>query len=399
MRSLNEEEENVKILHTSDWHLGRCINQRSLIEDQRWLFEKSFVPMLDRVAPDIVLVAGDIYDRPVPGQDAVELLDDILREIVLARGIPTVVIAGNHDGGTRLGFGADLLCRAGLYMIGHPLPTQKPIELADGKLAVVPVPYFDPLEARALLNNSEIANHDQATRAYLDKVRPKYRKDVAHILVGHLFAQGGQVSESERILAPGACTEVGGAGQVAIEALAGWDYVALGHLHRPQEIAPGARYSGSILQYSFSEPADKSVVLVELDPGRPAQVTLQPLNPMRRLRCLKGRLDDILSAAENDPARDDYVRVEYEADHPVPFVMERVRERYPNALEVVRARAIGGDAGAGEAVGVAHIRSMGLEHLFGEFHRLVSKTELSEGQQKALAELVAEAVREPEAET
>jgi len=373
----------ITLLHTSDWHLGRVLAQKSLLDDQRWVLEKRFIPLLDRAKPDVVIVAGDVYDRQVPGQEAVELLNDVLREVVLSRQIPVVLIAGNHDSGIRLDFASDLLRRSGLHIAGRASASPLVVSLPAKPVSLVAVPYFDPVEMRVLLGKQDIDDHNTALRIYLEHIKNTLPAGSMKVFVGHLFIQGGRVSESERILATGKTEDVGGAGQVDGNLLKDWDFAAFGHLHTPQQPGDRINYSGSLLQYGFKEPADKSATVVQLEQGREPDLQRIALEPHHPLRVIRGGFDALLADATADNQREDYLRIEYEAEHPIPFVMERLREKYPNVLEVVRTTADAKTGGVPD-VGIAHVQNLGLAELLQSF----CETVLTDGMSDERREIV-----------
>lgn len=318
----------MRILHTADWHLGRTLCGRSLLEEQEWFLHGPFLDAVRDARPDLVVVAGDIYDRAVPPADAVELLDDLLARIVLGLRIPMVVIPGNHDDPRRLGFAATLLREAGLFIGQSALGEAFRFADAHGEVTVVAAGYGSPAMVAALLGAaSSLGDHDAAFAATAPGLRGLVGPGARSVLVAHAFVQGGLTSESERVL------QVGGTGAVSAAHFAGFDYVALGHLHRRQAIAGGRiAYSGSPLAYSFSEAgAAKSLSLVAL--GRDGAVTAEAIEvtPRRRLRTLRGTLDDVLAAADG-PGRDDWLQVTL-TDRPYG-AKALLDERYPSVLEL-----------------------------------------------------------------
>ncbi len=295
----------MRILHTSDWHLGRQFHNVSLLADQQHVLDQ-IVEIVQQRQVDVVLVAGDIYDRSVPPAAAVELLDETVNRICQDLQTPMILIAGNHDGPDRLAFGARQLAPAGLHIVGPLWQKPQPILLsaADGDVAFYPIPYADPATVRNQLG-VEVASHDQAMAQLLRLIREDLQPDRPSVLIGHCFLAGGEVCESERPLS------IGGADQIASDHFKGFNYVALGHLHGPQQRgAEQIRYSGSPLKYSFSEEQQqKSVTLVELDSTGGVAVETIPLTPLRDMRVLEGCLEQLLLAGKSDPHQDDYLLV------------------------------------------------------------------------------------------
>ena len=331
-----------RFIHTADWHLGRLFHAVSLLEDQAHLLAQLLALIRD-CRPQALIVAGDVYDRAVPTADAVRLLDETLAAVTVGLGVPVVMIAGNHDSPERLGFGAALLAAAGCHIRGPFSGTIEPVRFADadGPVAVFPIPYAEPALVRECLAEPEAQGHDAAMAATLARLagaRAAARAEGTRtIAVAHCFAAGGAGSESERPLC------VGGAGQVEVRHFAGFDYLALGHLHRPQAVGRAAgvegHYAGSLFKYAFSE-ADhtKSVNLVELAADGTCRVERVPLSPRRDLRIIEGRLADLLAGPESNTgpgeSREDYLWVRLQDPGPLLDPMGRLREVYPNVLHL-----------------------------------------------------------------
>jgi exonuclease SbcD len=320
----------LRLLHTSDWHLGRALHEASLLEDQAWVLER----LLDAVRterPDLLVVAGDVFDRAVPPTEAVKLLDEVLTRLA-DLGVPAVVIAGNHDSAERLAFGARLLASRGVHLRGSLTDVGRPVEL-PGKGFVYALPFVDPELVRGLTGDEALRGHAAATERLLAPVRADAAGRAAPtVLVAHAFVQGAaETPDSERP------TSVGTAGSVPESTLAGFDYVALGHLHAPQEIAPGIRYSGSLLKYSFAEAEHrKGALLVEVTRGGAPRVEHLPLGQRREVVRLRGTLAALLE----DPALAHHqgALVEATLDDPgyVFDARHRLQERFPHVLSVLR---------------------------------------------------------------
>ncbi len=373
----------MRFLHTADWHLGRILHGARLIEDQAHILDQ-IVAVARDARPDAVLIAGDVYDRAVPPPEAVELLDETLCRLVIDLDLPVIVIAGNHDSPQRTGFGARILGRQRLHVAGAFGPPQ-PVVLEDrhGRVTVWPLPYADPPMVRAAFEDEGIATHDQAMTAAVGRMSDRGGRAV---LVAHAFVDGGAECESERPLS------VGGSGAVSGTQFAGFSYVALGHLHRPQTAGGAAvRYAGSPLKYSFSEVDHaKSLALVEIDAAGTATVETVPLSPRRDLRILEGTLAELTGGGLRGP-RDDYLLVRLADDGPVYDAMARLRQTYPNVLHIERLRLSAAAAGGGE--GAARHRRLGPVDHFAAFFRYVEGEDLSEAQRAVLTATVDELLR------
>jgi len=328
----------LRLLHTSDWHLGRTFHEASLHEDQAWVLER-LIAALGETRPDALVVAGDLYDRAVPPHEAVRLLDETLTRVA-DLGIPVVAIAGNHDSPERLSFGARLLERGGVHLRGALDRVGEPVVI-PGKGLIYAMPFVDPEVVRGLVKDEALRGHAAATARLLEAVRADAAgRDLPTVLVGHAFVQGAQETpDSERPIS------VGSAGAIPADGLAGFDYVALGHLHAPQEVAPRVRYSGSLLKYSFAEAGHrKAALLVEVERGA-ARVEAVPLGQQRDLARLRGRMADLLSRPDLERHRGDLLEVTLEDEDYVFDAMHRLRQRFPHVLSVVRPELTAGGEG------------------------------------------------------
>ena len=321
----------MRLLHTSDWHLGRSFHGFGLLGAQArfldWLLE-----LVAQESVDVVVVAGDIYDRAIPPVDAVELYDDALARFATA-GVPVFMISGNHDSATRLGVGSRVLSRGGVHlrtdarMIGQPVVLDSP----TGPLALYGIPYLEPDAVRDTLALTE-RSHQAALDAAMSLVRADLATRPAgtrSVVASHSFVTGAAASDSERDI------RVGGADSVSAATFAGVDYVALGHLHGPQVVAdpvPGrVRYSGSPLAYSFSERHHtKSVTLLTLDSSGVADAQTIPVPVHRRLSTLSGELAALLRDPAHDPLTQDYLAVTLTDQGAPNEPMARLRQRFPH---------------------------------------------------------------------
>lgn len=364
----------MRILHTSDWHLGRQFHNVSLLEDQRHVLRQIVDIARDRQV-DAMIVAGDIFDRSVPPATAVKLLDETVNMICNELQLPLIMIAGNHDSAERLGFGARQLASGRLHVVG-PL-WEQPQSILIGDVAFYPIPYSDPPTVRNR-HAVEVADHDQALAHLLQLIRQDNGEQRLCVPIAHCFLAGGEVSESERPLS------LGGADQVSPEHFKGFAYAALGHLHGPQyKGAEQIRYSGSPLKYSFSEQRQKkSVTLVELDASGQASIEKVPLQPLRDMRILEGSLEELLTAGKSDPQAEDYLLIRLTDRHAILDLMNKLRQVYPNLLHIERT----GLMAQGAAVANRERLKKGEQAMFGDFFTQVTGTELTQQQSEIIAE-------------
>jgi exonuclease SbcD len=371
----------MRFLHTADWHLGKLLHGEHLTTEQRGLL-RQLCEIVDEEEPDVVLMAGDVYDRSVPPADAVELLDDALSELVIELGTPTVVIAGNHDSPDRLDFGSRILREQGLHVFSKPRPEPGVVTVEDehGPVHIAGLPYTEPPQARHVFEDTGIQTHDDVVATQVEAAREAIPDEERAIAVAHIFALGGELADSERPLA------VGGAETVHVDRFGGFDYVALGHLHRRQQVgAEHVQYAGSLMKYSFDEVHhEKSVHLVEMDAEGHCDIEQIPLTPERDLRRVAGTLSEIQEGPPPDENEQDYVWVTLQDEGPVVDAMSRIRETYPNALHVehptrVEVNSLNGLAG--------DLQAQSEEEVFEEFAAHVTGEEgLSEGHREVLEE-------------
>lgn len=320
----------MRILHTADWHLGRSFAGFDLLDAQRHALD-GLATIAATERPHAIILAGDIYDRGVPPEDAVREFDDILMR--LAAVAPVLAIAGNHDSGGRIDFGRRLLRQTGVHIAGTSRQGIERVDLRDehGIVAFHLMPFATPEDVRFELGIDHLRSHDEATRARIASL--DLAGTARHVLVGHLFVHGGrETRDSERDIT------VGGVATVDPAAFAPFSYTALGHLHRPHSVAGGrVRYSGSLARYSFAEEDhEKTVSLVEIDAAGELAVREIPLPQKHGMRTLRGTFDELRERAAADGRREvDFVRIVLSDAIMVPGAYEHFRRLYPHLLEFV----------------------------------------------------------------
>ncbi|PVZ57422.1 exonuclease SbcCD subunit D [Arthrobacter sp. H-02-3] len=341
----------MRLLHTSDWHLGRSFHGVGMLDAQRDFIDQLVTFVRDE-AVDVVLIAGDVYDRALPGVDVVGLLDDALVRLTGA-GAQVVLTSGNHDSAIRLGFASRLLERGGVHLrtrlneldqpVLFPLGDAAADDAADGDaggdtgdqtgpvLAIYGIPWLEPrLVAEQL--GVETASHFEVTRAATERIRADVSRrsetrTVHSVVLAHTFASGGISSDSERDLS------IGGVGAVPLDLFDGFGYTALGHLHGRQELSTAVRYSGSPLAYSFSEAKHKKGGwLVEVDADGIGEVREVLWDAPRALAVLRGKIEDLLASEEFAWAEGAYCQITLtDAARPAQ-AMDRLRARFPDTL-------------------------------------------------------------------
>lgn len=318
----------MKILHTSDWHLGRSLHGYSLIEDQAYVLE-GLLEKLKEDQVDVLVIAGDIYDKTIPTEAAVELFNHFISKVILEYKITTIIISGNHDSGERIDFGSKLFESQKLYIVGKCANGYQKVtvKLEEEELDVFMIPYIEPAHVREIAKDDTIKRHDEAMAYLVNSIRAE-KRTVPTLLVAHAFVAGGDVSDSERRL-----SVVGGAELVSAGHFKDFTYTALGHLHKRQAMgAENIRYSGSLLKYSVSEANQKKgYVLVEIKDKDTIRVEEKELTTKRNVRVLTGLLEEIIAAAAQDEHKDDYVYARIKGV-PIADVTATLRQIYPHIL-------------------------------------------------------------------
>ncbi len=397
----------MKFLHISDIHIGKRVCGYSMLEDQRYILGQ-IVEIAEREQPDGVLVAGDLYDKAMPSAEAVELADEFLYRFVRL-GIPVWVISGNHDCAERIAYGGRMMEQAGLYMarvfdgelqrytvvredgICRVRAGEMPAEMCAGDAVdIYLLPYVRPAQVRRFFPDRTIETTQQAVGAILADVKPDPGR--VGILVMHQFLTGASVCDSEELT-------VGGSDQVDVSSVDAFDYVALGHLHRPQQVGrETVRYCGSPLKYSFSEAGHtKSVTIVETGRGglgcRPRVcVRTVPLHARLDLREIRGPIARLLSPeVYRDADVRDYLHITLTDEHEVLDAIGRLREVYPNIMRL-DFEAGGEDTPAEEAI---LIEEKSPQELFEEFFERQNGRPMSEEQRGLAAEIWAGVAAQP----
>lgn len=318
----------MKFVHISDLHLGKRVNGFSLLEDQKYILTK-IINTIDDEKPDGVLIAGDIYDKSVPSVEAVQLFNDFLCRLA-KRNLQVFVISGNHDSAERLSFASSLIDLSGIHIAPVYDGKIEPFVLEDeyGKVNVYMLPFIKPTNIRTIFETEEITDYTDAVKYAIEKMNINTKE--RNIIVAHQFVTGAVRSKSEEL-------SVGGIDNVDVSVFDSFDYVALGHIHKPQKmVRDTVRYCGSPLKYSFSEiNTDKSVSVVVLKEKGNVNITTVGLIPKHDMREIRGRYDDIvLKANYENTATKDYIRIILTDEDDIPDVMNKLRYIYPNLMEV-----------------------------------------------------------------
>ncbi|SHE66987.1 exonuclease SbcCD subunit D [Vibrio gazogenes] len=377
----------MKFIHTSDWHLGRQFHSVSLIADQKAVLAQ-LVAFIEENPVDAVIVAGDIYDRSVPPTVAIELLNQVIHQICGTLNTPMILIPGNHDGAERLGFGAEQMKNAGLHIISDFKQMLEPVILRSqsaGEVAFYGIPYSDPETVRAAFQTS-VTTHDDAHQLLTRKVHEHTSPTQKQVLISHCFVDGAIESESERPLS------IGGSDRVSHEHFIDFDYVALGHLHQPQQKgAPYIRYSGSLMKYSFSEQHQKKgFTRVEFNQDGFVSAEHIELTAPHEMRILEGELNTILEQGKTDPKHLDYLLVRLMDKHAILNPMEKLRAVYPNVLHLEKPGML---IGVEQEMASARLSRSEID-MFRDFFVEVQDCNLSAEQDRAISDIINQLTRQ-----
>lgn len=350
-----------------------------MLEDQRYILQQ-IIELAEEHRPDGILIAGDLYDKSLPAAEAVELVDWFLSAFA-ARKIPVWAISGNHDSAERVAYGREMLEKAGIHMAGVFDGTLQRYELPEEGVDLYLLPHLRPAQVRRFFPEQEITTTQQAVEAVLG--RTKLQKDRINILVMHQFLAGAAVCDSEEL-------SIGGLDQVDVSVTEAFDYVALGHLHRPQKVGrENVRYCGSPLKYSFSEAGhQKSVTVVETAKGqKTVTVRTLPLIPRLDLREIRGPMEKLLQREVYGAANpEDYLHITLTDKEEILDAIGKLREVYPNIMRLdFEKNKIGEDTKEGEIL----VEEKTPEELFAEFFFQQNGREMSREQERLVREVLA----------
>lgn len=371
----------MKFIHLSDLHLGKRVNEFSMIEDQQYILNR-ILEIAGDERPDGVLIAGDIYDKSVPPTEAVQLFDDFLVGLS-KQNLPVFIISGNHDSAERVAFGSRLMTSSRVYLSPVYDGNVEPITLEDehGKVDIYMLPFLKPAHVRSFFSEEDIESYTDAMRVAINHMDLSAGR--RNILITHQFVTGAVRSESENI-------SVGGADNVDAAVFEDFDYVALGHIHRPQSVTRETiRYCGTPLKYSFSEANhEKSVTVVELGEKGEVSVRTLPLIPLRDMYEVKGSYDEITlkSFYSGTDYQDGYMHITLTDEEDIPDALGKLRAIYHNIMKLdfdnVRTRT------NREIHGAEGVQEKPPIELFDELYEKQNNQPLSDVQRDFLMELI-----------
>ena len=318
----------MKLIHLSDLHIGKRVNEFSMAEDQKYILNQ-IMEIIDQEQPDCVVIAGDVYDKSIPSAEAVQILDDFLTRLA-GRKIPAAMISGNHDSPERLSFGAQLMKESGIYVSPVYDGQVQSIGFADeyGEVRVYLLPFLKPATVRHVYEEETVESYQDAVETAISHL--PFNTSCRNVLVAHQFAAGASRCESEEM-------SVGGIDQVDVSVFDDFDYVALGHIHSPQSAGrPAVRYCGTPLKYSFSEAGQqKSVSVVELFEKGRVEIREVPLTPLRDMRKIRGTYLELTARSFYQGTNtEDYIQAILTDEEDIPDGMQKLRIIYPNLMRL-----------------------------------------------------------------
>ena len=319
----------MKIMHLSDLHLGKRVNEFSMLEDQIYILNE-IINIIDEQKPKVIILAGDIYDKPIPPAEAVEIFDDFLYKLS-KRNLYVFIISGNHDSAERIAFGSRLFDKSGIYL--SPVYNGKilPISVDDecGDINFYMLPFIKPVHVRRFFPDASISTYTDALNTVITDMNIDSTK--RNILITHQFVTGSSRTESEDV-------SVGGSDNVDADIFKDFDYVALGHIHRSQSCGSEyIRYCGTPLKYSFSESKDtKSITVIDIKEKGDIKLDFIPLTPLRDMVEIKGSYNELMlkSFYENTSLTDDYVHITLTDEEDIPDVITKLRVVYKNIMKL-----------------------------------------------------------------
>ena len=372
----------MRFIHLSDLHIGKRVNDFSMIEDQKYILDK-ITDIVKEEKADAVIIAGDVYDKSVPPAEAVQVFDDFLNAL-MERVKSVYIINGNHDSAERVSFGARQMEKGGVFIAPVFNGEVKKYTVNDeyGNINIYLLPYIKPVNVRTFFEEGAVTDTYSAVKAVIDKT--SIDKAERNIIVSHQFITGAERSESEEVY-------VGGSDNVEAEVFADFDYVALGHLHRPQHIGRReVRYCGTPLKYSFSE-ADhnKSVTVVDLNEKGNVEIRTIPLVPLRDMRRIKGTYEYLTEKKNYEGTNvEDYLHITLLDEEEVYDAIGRLRSIYPNIMRIDYENR---RTSADNEIGTVDVGSgKSAIELFEELFRIQNNKGFTDSQRELCAEIIGE---------
>lgn len=370
----------MKIMHLSDLHIGKKVNEYSMLQDQIYIL-KEILRIIDNEKVETVIIAGDVYDRSLPPNEALELFDEFLYQLS-SRNVNVFVISGNHDSPERISYGGRMMTENKIFLSPVYDGNVKPISLNDdyGEVNFYLLPFIRPADIRGYFPDENIENYTDAVKVAIDNMNVDFSE--RNILITHQFVTGAELSESEDII-------VGGTDNVSGEVFDGFDYVALGHIHREQTVGKdNIRYCGTPLKYSFSEAKHiKSVTILDFKDKENIDYSKIPLTPLRDMREIRGTYDELtLKSSYESTNTEDYLHITLTDEEDIPDAIGKLRSIYPNIMKLdydnLRTR------GSGTVDAIENIESKSPFELFADLFKQQNNQDMSEEQEEIMRNLI-----------
>lgn len=370
----------MKIMHLSDLHIGKKVNEYSMLQDQIYIL-KEILRIIDNEKVETVIIAGDVYDRSLPPNEALELFDEFLYQLS-GRNVNVFVISGNHDSPERISYGGRMMTENKIFLSPVYDGNVKPITLNDdyGEVNFYLLPFVRPADIRRYFPDENIENYTDAVKVAIDNMNVDFNE--RNILVTHQFVTGAELSESEDII-------VGGTDNVSGEVFDGFDYVALGHIHREQTVGKdNIRYCGTPLKYSFSEAKNiKSVTILDFNDKGNIEYSKIPLTPFRDMREIRGTYYELtLKSNYESTNTEDYLHITLTDEEDIPDAIGKLRSIYPNIMKLdydnLRTR------GSGTVDAIENIESKSPFELFADLFKQQNNQDMSEEQEEIMRNLI-----------
>lgn len=370
----------MKIMHLSDLHIGKKVNEYSMLQDQIYIL-KEILRIIDNEKVETVIIAGDVYDRSLPPNEALELFDEFLYQLS-SRNVNVFVISGNHDSPERISYGGRMMTENKIFLSPVYDGNVKPITLNDdyGEVNFYLLPFVRPADIRRYFPDENIENYTDAVKVAIDNMNVDFSE--RNILVTHQFVTGAELSESEDII-------VGGTDNVSGEVFDGFDYVALGHIHREQTVGKdNIRYCGTPLKYSFSEAKHiKSVTILDFNDKGNIEYSKIPLTPFRDMREIRGTYYELtLKSNYESTNTEDYLHITLTDEEDIPDAIGKLRSIYPNIMKLDYDNLRTRDSGTVDAI--ENIESKSPFELFADLFKQQNNQDMSEEQEEIMRNLI-----------
>lgn len=371
----------MKVIHTADWHLGRILNGKQLLEDQRYVLDQ-FINQMKEEKPDIIVIAGDLYDTTYPGKDTIKLFEKTISKLNIDLKIPVILISGNHDGKERLNYGASWFEHSNLYIRTKLENMTQPIRING--INFYTLPFATVAEVQHYFKDDSIQTHQQALDKCITSMSEILQPQDINVLIGHLTVQGGKTSDSERPLT------IGTVETVERKSFNIFDFVMLGHLHHPFSINEDTiKYSGSLLQYSFSEVGQpKGYRVVKFNQKNDIQDYFVPIEPLRKLEIVTGDYQDVIQEKVNVSNKNNYIHFKLRNMSHITDPIINLKQIYPNTLALTNETFE-----HHEAIQHIEIKKEDDLSIINNFYKTITNEQLTDVQEKKMNQIINDLIR------